>query len=213
VTQSGPSVLPAISTLISNTPLNEAQGSPRAITDISLDNTQHLISENASLRDIADVFEQYICGAVRRDKVESGGTTYWVAAVTMDFPHQGLVDCLMSVAIQQNKVEFLAMALFKVHVESVGEVRYVVLNGGVKLLPNPEITLKGVLDEAIISVFGPKIYEAITASRMRKMEREEGTHVTECVSMMLTSNPVEGAIINLSLDVKEGAQIQNKLYT
>jgi hypothetical protein len=62
----------------------------------------------------------------------------------MVFPNQGLVNCLISVAIQQSKVEYLAMALFKAYVESVGGVCYVLLNEGVMLLPNPEITLKGV---------------------------------------------------------------------
>ena len=92
----------------------------------------------------------------------------------MVFPSQGLVDCVMSVAIQQSKVEYLAMALFNVHVESIGGVRYVLLNRGVTLSPNPEITLKGVQDDAIILVFSPEIYAAITASRIRRKELEEG---------------------------------------
>jgi hypothetical protein len=122
----------------------------------------------------------------------------------MDFPFRGLVDCLMSLAIHQSKVEYLAMALFKVHVESVGQVRYVVLKEGVRLIPSSEIALKGVLDKAIIRVFGPEIHGAITASRMRKKELEEGNHATEYVSMILTSSSSEGAIINLSLDLKAG---------
>ena len=169
--------------------------------------------ENASIQGIADVFDEYMCGAIRRDTVQRGGTTYLNAAVTMDFPLQGLVDCLMSLAIHPSKVEYLTMALFKVKVESVGHVRYIILIGGVRLTPNPEITLKGVSDEAIIRVFGPEIYEAITASGIRKKELEEGNDITEGVSMILTSRSSEGAIINLSLDLRGGAQIQNKLYT
>jgi len=98
-------------------------------------------------------------------------------------------------------------------VESTGEVRYVSLKEGVRLTPNPEITLKGVLDEAIIDVFGSEIHRAITACRMRRKELEEGNRVTECVSMILTSSSDEGAIINLSLGVEEGTQIREKLYT
>jgi len=162
-----------------------------------------------------DVYQpaEYMCGAIRRDTVGSGGTTSFKAAVTMVFPYPGLVDCLMSLAIHQSEVECLAMALFNVRVESVGEVRHVVLNERVRLTPNPEITLKGVLDEAIIRVFGPEIHRAITASRMRKKELEEGNHVTECVSMIHTSSSGEGAIINLSLDMIGGGRVQNKLYT
>lgn len=174
---------------------------------------QHLVLEKASLQGIADVFDQYMCSAIRKDAIQSGESTCLKAAVTMDFPFNGLVDCLMSLAIYQTKVEYLAMSLFNVHVESTGQVRYVVLNEGSKLLPSPEMTLKGALDEAIIRTLGPDIHGAIQASRMRRKELEEGNRVTECVSMMLTSRPDEGAIINLSLGLKGGAQIQKKLYT
>lgn len=154
-----------------------------------------------------------MCGAIRRDTVQSDGITSSKAAVTMDFPPRGLVDCLMSLDVHQSKVEYLAMALFKVQVESVGQVRYISLKEGVRLTPNPEITLKGVLDKAIIDVFGSEIHGAVTACRMREKELEEGNCVTDCVSMILTSSPDEGVIINLSLGLKGGAQIQNKLYT
>jgi hypothetical protein len=135
------------------------------------------------------------------------------AAVTMDFPYPGLVDCLMCLAIHQSKVEYLAMALFKVHVESLGQVRYLVLENGVKMKPDAEITLKGVVDEAIMYVFGQEIYRAVISSRMRNKELEEGNHATECVSMILTSRSDEGAIINLSMGLGWGIQIKAKLYT
>ncbi|QSS65313.1 hypothetical protein I7I51_06155 [Histoplasma capsulatum] len=195
---------------------NETQSGPEEAPGISLHtqpSSQHLVLEKASLQGIADVFDHYMCGAIRKDTVQSGGITYFKAAVTMDFPFDGLVDCLMSLAIHHSKVEYLAMALFKVHVESVGQVRYVILKEGAKLIPNPEMTLKGVLDDAIMRVLGPEVHGAIRASRMRKKELEEGNHMTECVSMIVTSRYDEGAIINLSLGLKGGAQIQNKLYT
>lgn len=68
-------------------------------------------------------------------------------------------------------------------------------------------------DENIVRTLGPVVHGAIQSSRMRRKELEEGNHVTECVSMILTSRPEEGAIINLSLGLKGGTQIQNKLYT
>jgi hypothetical protein len=171
------------------------------------------VIEKASLQGIAAVFDEYMCSAIRRDTVQSGAITSSMAAVTMDFPPWGLVDCLMSLEVHQSEVGYLAMALFKVRVESVGQVRYVSLKEGVRLTPNPEITLKGVLDEAIIDVFGSEIHGAIRTCRMRKKELEEGNRVTECVSMILTSSPSEGAIISLSLGLEGGVQIQNKLYT
>ena len=39
--------------------------------------------------------------------------------------------------------------------------------------------------------------------------RKEGMYVTRCVLMMLTKN---GAIINLSLGLGGGVEVQNKLY-
>jgi hypothetical protein len=154
-----------------------------------------------------------MCGAIRKDTVLSEGAICLKAAITMDFPIDGLVDCLMSLAIYHTKVEYLAMSLFNVHVESAGQVRYVVLNEGAKLLPSPEMTLKGSLDESIIRILGPEIHGAIQSSRMRRKEMEEGNHVTECVSMILTSRPEEGAIINLALGLKGGTNLKNKLYT
>jgi len=83
-------------------------------------------------------------------------------------------------------VEQLAMALFNAKVKWVEQVLHVVLKEGITLIiPNSEATLKGVLDEVIIKVFGPEIHDAITESPIRKRELEEGKRVTECVSMIL----------------------------
>jgi len=84
--------------------------------------------------------------------------------------------------------------------ESVIGVRHLVLAEGVKLISNttnPEITLKGVKDEVIIHIFGPEIYEAITASRMRKTEVEEdNSRSTKCVSMIFKSKNELCALFN-----------------
>jgi hypothetical protein len=77
------------------------------------------------------------------------------------------------------------------------------------MIPNTEVTMKGVEDKAIIKVFGPEIYNAIRESPVRRRELKEGKHKTECVSMILTK---DGAIINLSLGLKGSLQIQHKLY-
>ncbi|KAH8772340.1 hypothetical protein BGZ57DRAFT_764040, partial [Hyaloscypha finlandica] len=209
---------PVVSTRCTSTPPNDTQTSPTATSEISPNNPGFAIAqegmiEHASLEGIAEVFDKYMCDAIRRVKIQKDGITSSKAAVTMDFPLWGLVDCLMSLDVRERDVEQLAMALFNVQVESVGHARYVTLTGGVRLTPNPEVTLKGVLDEAIILVFGPEVHGAITACGMRRKELEEGSRVTECVSMILTGSPDEGAIINLSLGLKGGAQIRNKLYT
>lgn len=66
--------------------------------------------------------------------------------------------------------------LLGIDVVSVMGVRHLILGKGVKLTSNtsnPEIPLKGVRDEDIIHILGPEIYEAITASRMRRRELKE----------------------------------------
>jgi hypothetical protein len=131
----------------------------------------------------------------------------------MDFPSQGLVDCLISLAIHEGEVEYLAMTLFNTKVESMGHIRSIILPGGVRLTLFPEVKLSGVKDKAIIRVFGPVIYEAVLLSRGRKEELERGIHLTEGLSMILISSSSKRAIINLSLLVKGGFKIHEKLYT
>ncbi|KAF5127132.1 hypothetical protein E5D57_008060 [Metarhizium anisopliae] len=184
-------------------------------TDISLtSDLQQQVLSHASLQGTADIFPEYMSGAIRRDLMESDGSSCWRAAVTMTFPYLGKVDCLMSLAIRETKVEHSAMALFNVHVdvESAVQARQVVLQHGVRLTPNPEITLQGVRDEAIQNLLGLEIYEAIKSSRVFQEELQQGTRATRCVSMIIPGNPNIGAVINLNLGLKEGSRIRNKLY-
>jgi hypothetical protein len=191
----------------------DTQSEPTAVPEISSNRpnftgAQEEVIENASLQGIAKVFDEYMCGAIRRVGVQSD----LKAAVTTVLPlWGGPVDCLMSLDVCEREVEQLAMALFNAKVKWVEQVLHVVLKEGITLIiPNSEATLKGVLDEVIIKVFGPEIHDAITESPIRRRELEEGKRVTECVSMILTNN---GAIINLSLGLEGGLKIQNKLYT
>jgi hypothetical protein len=161
-----------------------------------------------------DVFPEYMSGAIRKDTVQIDGLMCLRAAVTMNFPYYplGQVHCLMTLAIMSNKVEYLAMTLFNVHVESASHVRYVVLPGGVRLLPNPEITLQGCQTEAIAKLFGPEVDGAVKASPVRRQEVKQETRATGCVSMTITRSSNEGAFINLNLGLTEGSEIRDKLY-
>lgn len=146
--------------------------------------------------------------------MERDGITSWKAAVTMAFPYVGKDDCIMSLAITESKVQYVAMILFNVHVEveSAVQARQVVLHDGVTLT-SPEITLQGVYHEAIKKLFGHEIYEAIKVSRVCQEERQKGTRATRCVSMIIPSDPGVGAVINLNLGLREGAEIRDKLYS
>lgn len=103
------------------------------------------------------------------------------------------------------------MALFNATVKWVGNSLHIGFEIGTTLtVPNSEVTLKGVGDEAIAIVFGSEIQQAIKESRIRQRELEEGRLMTECVSMIVTE---KGAIVNLSLGLVQGLEIQKKLYT
>jgi len=196
------------------TPPNETQSGPTVASEISSNDPnfataqEQQVIENASLQGMAKVFDEYMCGAIRRVIVDS----VLKAAVTMVFPvWGGPVNCLMSLDVCERDVEQLVMALFNAKVKWVEHVLHVVLNEGTTLIiSNSEATLKGVPDVAIFKVFGPEIHDAITECPVRRRELAEGKRVTECVSVILTKN---GAIINLSLGLERGAQIRNKLYT
>jgi len=71
-------------------------------------------------------------------------------------------------------------------------------------MPNPKVTLKGVLDKAVINIFGFKIYNVITTCSLCKRELEEGSLITNYVLIILTSSLNKGAIINLSLSLEKG---------
>jgi hypothetical protein len=190
----------------SSTSLHE----PRSERNFPAAQEQEVIGP-AFLEGIPKVFDEYLGRAIRKVPAYSTGTTITMAAVTMVFPRSGLVDCLMTLDVCEQDVEHLALVLFNAKVKWVEQVLHVAVNEGITLIvPNSEATLKGVVDEAIIKVFGRDIYEAISTSRVRTRELEQGKHVTECVSMILTKN---GAFINLSLGMEGAVQIQNKLYT
>ncbi|KAK8924450.1 hypothetical protein VCV18_004872 [Metarhizium anisopliae] len=203
-----------------NTPANETQSEPTP--DISLNNpnfalVQGELVEHASLEGIAKVFDKHIRGAIRRVEVQSDGIVSTNAAVMMEFPDFALVDCVMMLEVCKEDVERLVKDLFGIDVMSVMGVRHLVLGNGVKLTSNtsnPEVTLKGVRDEAILRILGREIHEAITASRMRRRELEEARNcATECVSMIFTSKSGEGAYINLCLELEGGIRIRDKLFS
>ncbi|KAF4627054.1 hypothetical protein G7Y89_g11104 [Cudoniella acicularis] len=156
-TQQNSVVSPVIPTSCANLlPLNETQSGPTTITEIPLNDLvqQRKVLGHALLQGIADVFNEYICDVVGGDIFQSNGTTYVKAAITMTFPKWAILDCVMSLVIHESKVGDLAKALFNVQVVSEGNVRCLLLPGGVRATPNTDLTLKGVPDETIIRVFG-----------------------------------------------------------
>lgn len=75
----------------------------------------------------------------------------------------------MSLGILPAKVEFIAMRLFGVHLDTDGDTRYV-LHRQARLLPRPEMSIQGARKEDILEVLGPIIDTAVTASPIRREE-------------------------------------------
>jgi len=169
---------------------------------------------NPSVSRVVTVLPTYLASAVRR-YLQSNGHG-WVAAITMSFldtlSFGNKLGSMMSLEIMSNKVERVASVLFDVSVELAGEHRYLILPTGLRILPSPDLVLRGCKRDVILEVFGRDITTAIMASPAYKEEAEQGNPLTECVTMTISNKAKDGAVINLSLDEKEGFRVKAKLY-
>ncbi|KJZ69955.1 hypothetical protein HIM_10647 [Hirsutella minnesotensis 3608] len=172
------------------------------------------LSNPAVLR-ITTVFPTYTAGAITRYRMPNNGNS-WVAAVTMSFldvsSFGNKLGSMMSIEITSNKVERLANILFDAPLESMDNNRYLILPTGLRILPSPDLVLRGCKRHVILEIFGRDIYNAITASPAYKEEAEQGNPLTECVTMMISCQACNGAVIHLSLDEKEAIRVKDKLY-
>ncbi|CAN9208220.1 unnamed protein product [Alternaria alternata] len=162
---------------------------------------------NPSARRLAGIFPQYACGAIRN----SGDT----ASVTMAFPAQlsgPKVECLMSLSILPNKVQYLATELFGVHVESDAGLWYLILENGVRVLPQNEVVLQGGKEKAIEKLLGSEPSLALKKSPLRKDEVRQGKLATNCVTLRLPSNCEYDGILNLNLGLDEAFRLKDALF-
>ncbi|KAI1562962.1 hypothetical protein PtrEW7m1_010755 [Pyrenophora tritici-repentis] len=162
---------------------------------------------NPSAKRLASIFPQYTCGAVRN----SGNT----ASVTMAFPAQlsgPKVECLMSLSILPNKIQYLAMELFGVHVESDAGLWYIILDNGVRVLPQYEVVLQGGKEKGIENLLGSEPSLALRKSPLRKDEVRQGKLATNCVTLRLPSNCEYDGILNLNLGLDEAFRLKDALF-
>lgn len=154
------------------------------------------------------MFSEYLRGAIRRDDDAGGRKT---AAVSMNFPSNliGDVDCALTLEVQSNKVEYLAMRLFNAHLETNGEARELVLDGGTRARIN---WLVGSPSERVLEIFGCEIATAIEQAPFRRLEVLDGTDATRCVTMSDFTDSGKGAMITLSLGLRAGSKIYEKLF-
>jgi len=135
------------------------------------------------------------------------------AAISMTFPNAWFKGCQMSLEIKANKIEHLASVLFpNVHLETTAGLRYVCLTGISRVLPNPNLTLRGCPHKIIRSVFGADTADGLAASPEFQEEVRQGHDYTDCVSMVVSQRAEDGAFLFISLGVREGVYIRGKLY-
>ncbi|KAF2259159.1 hypothetical protein CC78DRAFT_586316 [Lojkania enalia] len=121
---------------------------PNSITEMLTTSYQESVKNPPSKR-LALILSQYLCGAV----VKVGDT----AAITIAFPSHlshGNVHCVMTLVILPNRVQHLAMVLFGTHVETEGNLRYILQPNGSRLLPG-DVTLERAQGQAISDWLGP----------------------------------------------------------
>jgi hypothetical protein len=165
---------------------------------------QHMVA--ATIASVMEVFPQYICGAVLKNHALDG------AMIQMAFPRSPSADCVMMLTIQPNKIEYLAMKLFKIHMESEAEQRYLVLQNGSRVVPSSQLTLEGAEEDAIEVILGRPVTDAIQHSLKRILEIRNATQATRCVTMQVDVNPSTPALLNLWLGLEKGIKLGHTLY-
>lgn len=160
------------------------------------------------------MFPTYLAGAIQ--KFQQGPGDPWLAAITMSFldvsSFGNKLGSMMSLGIMGNKVERLANLLFGACIESTEGHRYLALPSGLRVIPSPDLVLRGCNRDVLVDVFGKVVADAIKESPAFKEEADQGNPLTECVTMTISCRVDQGAVMNLSLADRDGYQIKAKLY-
>lgn len=91
----------------------------------------------ASIKGLLSLFPDYLSNAIRKDKT----TDHMTTAVTINFPRKSFRDIsyIITLVVKANKVKYLTILLFRVHLESTRGTYEVILQDRARLLPNPHI--------------------------------------------------------------------------
>ncbi|OAL33346.1 hypothetical protein AYO20_07357 [Fonsecaea nubica] len=173
-----------------------------ASTSLEVSELQTQTIENPAAEQLLQIFPIYLCGAISKI-----GTR---ARISMVFPYSLDLVCLMGLTIESNKVEYIAMELFGIHLETAGEVRYMILDTGVRVTPGKDLTLSGARPKGIERLLGLSMSQEIDI--IRKDEKEKAIPVTHLVTMQISSDARKNAFLNVSLPQTYGLQIRRSLF-
>ncbi|KAK1973574.1 hypothetical protein LZ30DRAFT_743124 [Colletotrichum cereale] len=154
---------------------------------------------------ITRIFPPYMCSAIIKDIWSS-------AMLQMSFPDNPSDDCLMTLSILPNKVEYLAMALFGIHLESENELRHVVLGNGSCIIPSDQIQLDGVEEKASDEILGLATSRAVQVSLKRTMEIGNACTRTKCITMTVSKSYNTPASLSLTLGLEEGLRLRHLMF-
>lgn len=173
----------------------------------------HLFS-NASLDATVSLFPQFLADAIERT-CDPSRTDIMVAAVQMHTPSKsGLYSqgCVMAIHIIGGVIFRLARDLFDVYVEQDVAGLYVSCTGGAKIRPKPSLVLDGCRIDAISTVFGDQIYQAIKSNDAFQEQLRRRHSTTAAVTLTIDTQEVVRGTLLLCLGVMEGGTIRSQLY-
>ncbi|CAN8104472.1 unnamed protein product [Discula destructiva] len=164
---------------------------------------------NASISECIQLFPSYLAGAVRR---EAGPGHKVNAAVSITLPHRGWTGCTMMVEVISSKIDYIARELFGAHLEVVDGFRYLYLSEGAMATPDPRLVLRGCRLDVLRPFFGSYVADAIRITQACQRDIMEGRDHTSCVSMVINHAANSPAEVSITLRLKEGALLRDRLY-
>lgn len=173
-----------------------------------IDQGQGLVAADATAPspiNVSRAFPPFLCSAIIKDELS-------MAMVQMSFPDNPSDDCQMTLSIFPNKVQYLAMVLFGIHLESDTGQRYVVLGNGSRVVPTHQMLLDGAEEKGSAEIFGLPTNKAVQTSCKRVEEIANASTRTKCIAMSVSRRSNDPASLSLTLGLEESHELRRLLF-
>ncbi|KJZ69061.1 hypothetical protein HIM_11544 [Hirsutella minnesotensis 3608] len=162
---------------------------------------------NASLAGSIQLFPPSLSDAIRRVSHPRKDDVL-VASISMSFPNvRSNFGCQMVLDIVENKIDNLARDLFDARLETTAGLRYLCLPEGAKILPNPNVTLRGSRHDVIPAILGTEITSAIAASPAYQDDLRQLRARTDCVWMVISHKANDKAELYSKIRIKRNVDL------
>lgn len=118
---------------------------------------------------------------------------------------------VITLDINPNKVQRFAKELFGMNIETSAGHRYLAF-GNIKVLPNPKSTIQGCRLNMIEPFFGRTLQSAVQTSEVCKIDIQELSDHAQAISMEMSHNAEDGAVLILRTDFSGFADVWAKLH-